>query len=146
MANSTSAGGVRLTGEAWVSRFPENDPIAGELLLSAAGRSDAESPRQQITFQEPGKQTFAFDLPVDGQRLHSMRGKLTANLGFITLSHDFEWDNSFISRWHVVGPFAGGKGPRAVQLEPETEPDLEREYVGLDGPKLRWQAVDVGWG
>lgn len=134
--------GVRMTGGVWLSRFPADGPVSGKVVLSIPGHADPKLHQQPIVFERPGKQPFVFDLPIDPHRLHDVRVEILADLGW-GFSREFEWDNSFIARWHVVGPFAGGKGPRAQTLEPETDPAPDRQYVGMDGQVVHWQAIDV---
>ncbi|MHC4090428.1 MAG: glycoside hydrolase family 31 protein [Planctomycetota bacterium] len=149
----TSAEAVRtdrmgVAGSLWLSRLPARRPVSGTVDLTMPNEPGSALPAQQrIVFERPGRQSFVFDLPVNPRRLRTLRGQVTARLNWadvpVSFSRDFEWDNSFISRWWVVGPFDGGKGPRAQSLEPETDPALDRQYVANTGQTVGWRAIDV---
>ena len=54
-------------------------------------------------------------------------------------------DNTFAcGPWHVIGPFPNEKGNKGfdVAYPPEKEIDLNAEYEGVDGKRVRWQQKD----
>ncbi|HUU85627.1 MAG TPA: TIM-barrel domain-containing protein [Phycisphaerae bacterium] len=141
---------ARVAGRVWLTRLPASGSVTGTISLAPLEEDMSPFATAPIVFEKPGKQPFAFDLPIDPQRLDDFSARLVAEFEWagapVRFAHRFVWPNSYVGKWWVTGPFAGGKGPTAGTLEPETKPDLDARYVGLGGKEVVWQPVEVGQG
>lgn len=140
---------VAVSGDMWLTQLPPSGSVTGKvtLKLPAPGSSKALGP-QAITFEKPGRQRLAFRLPIEADRLHALRGRVIVELNWadhpLRLTRKFEWNSSYVNKWWLAGPFAGGKGPRAEELAPESDASLDATYTGLGGKPVTWQQVEVG--
>jgi alpha-glucosidase len=145
--HAVDEGLLRVEGNVWLTRMPASGLVEGMVSLGPPQEDVSPIAATAIKFDGPGKQAFAFDLPVEPGWLGDVREEVVAELDWagmpVRVVRQLEWHNSFVSEWWVTGPFPGGKGATAATLEPETKPDLDAKYVGLDGKEVGWERVEV---
>lgn len=137
----------RVAGHVWMTRLPASRSVTGTISLAPLEEGVSPFAAAPIVFEKPGKQPFAFDLPADPRWLEDFTARLVAELDWagqpLRFTRSLEWRNSYVGKWWVTGPFPGREGLATQALEPETKPDLDARYVGLDGKEVGWKPVEV---